>query len=151
MADRSGRFKDVKIAAKHFTTLIREGLIDYYTPLKEQTDAAFVKAVSKFQSDTSQVLTDLRTAVERKDYESLRRHLECLKVNAISIGARRLESMCTVFKNFCDDKCEQRCKVCVEEANKEFVLVSGGLDDIKREIDQFKVVCKRKRKREGDP
>ncbi|XP_058197954.1 histidine-containing phosphotransfer protein 1-like [Rhododendron vialii] len=118
-------------------TLILEGFLDdqfkQLQKLQDESNPEFVfEVVSLFFEDSEKLLNDLANALQQKivDYKKVDAHVHQFKGSSSSIGAQRVKNVCAAFRNFCEARNFEGCKVCLRSLTEEYNLVKSKLETL---------------------
>ncbi|HVN47896.1 MAG TPA: Hpt domain-containing protein [Bacteroidota bacterium] len=72
-----------------------EALVERLTMLKEETDVEFVyELVEIYMAESPKMISSIRDAILKKDFEALRTTAHTLKGSSYNLGAKRLGDLC---------------------------------------------------------
>ncbi|PKH47691.1 histidine-containing phosphotransfer protein 1-like [Punica granatum] len=119
-----------------FTELLfREGFLDeqfhQLQQLQDEKNPNFVvEVVSLFFEDSERLLNELAKALDQQnvDYKKVDAHVHQLKGSSSSIGAQRVQRVCIVFRNYCNEKNVEGCLKCLQQLKHEYAIVKTKLE-----------------------
>ncbi|KAF7120668.1 hypothetical protein RHSIM_Rhsim13G0020600 [Rhododendron simsii] len=127
------------------TLILEKGFLDdqfkQLQKLQDESNPEFVfEVVSLFFEDSEKLLNDLANALQQKivDYKKVDAHVHQFKGSSSricvfvvdSIGAQRVKNVCAAFRNFCEAKNFEGCKVCLRSLTEEYNLVKSKLETL---------------------
>ncbi|CAH9102851.1 unnamed protein product [Cuscuta europaea] len=118
-------------------SLYREGFLDeqflQLQKLQDQSNPDFVlEVVSLFFKDSEILLHNMANALQQQlvDFKQLDAHVHQLKGSSSSIGAQRVKNACIYFGNYCEEKSRDGYMRCLQQLNREYILVKKKLQTL---------------------
>ncbi|XP_050221139.1 histidine-containing phosphotransfer protein 1-like [Mercurialis annua] len=118
-------------------SLFHEGFLDdQFTQLQQLQDESnpdfVVEVVSMFFEDSERLINELTKALEQKsvDFKRIDAHVHQLKGSSSSIGAQRVQKMCIMCRNYCDEQNAEGCLKCVQQVKHEYFLIKTKLQTL---------------------
>ncbi|OWM85400.1 hypothetical protein CDL15_Pgr019024 [Punica granatum] len=99
--------------------------------LQDEKNPNFVvEVVSLFFEDSERLLNELAKALDQQnvDYKKVDAHVHQLKGSSSSIGAQRVQRVCIVFRNYCNEKNVEGCLKCLQQLKHEYAIVKTKLE-----------------------
>ncbi|XP_044500456.1 histidine-containing phosphotransfer protein 1-like [Mangifera indica] len=119
------------------TSLFNEGILDaQFNQLKELQDENnpdfVVEVVTLFFQDTERLLTELAQILDQQiiDFNRLDAYVHQLKGSSSSIGAQRVQTVCILFRQYCQEKNIGECLKCLQQLKQEYYSVKNKLETL---------------------
>ncbi|KAK4744710.1 hypothetical protein SAY87_011022 [Trapa incisa] len=119
-----------------FTELLfGEGFLDeqfnQLQQLQDENNPNFVAEVATlFFEDSERILNELANNLDKQsvDFKKVDAHVHQLKGSSSSIGAQRVQRVCIIFRNFCNERNVEGCLKCLQQLKHEYALVKSKLE-----------------------
>lgn len=119
------------------TSLFNEGILNdqfnQLVSLQDESNPEFVfEVVTLFFEDSERLLNELSKSLGQQDvdFKKIDTHVHQLKGSSSSIGAKRVQNACIVFRNFCDEKNIEGCLKCLQQVRDEYLVAKGKLETL---------------------
>lgn len=119
------------------TSLFNEGILNdqfnQLVSLQDESNPEFVfEVVTLFFEDSERLLNELSKSLRQQDvdFKKIDTHVHQLKGSSSSIGAKRVQNACIVFRNFCDEKNIEGCLKCLQQVRDEYLVAKGKLETL---------------------
>ncbi|KAL9447440.1 hypothetical protein CISIN_1g031698mg [Citrus sinensis] len=118
-------------------SLFQEGILDnqfgHLQQLQDESNPDFVaEVVNLYFKDSERLLNEITVALDQQnvDFTKVGGHVHQLKGSSSSIGAQRVNNVCTAFRSFCEEKNIEGCQQYLQHLKQEYYLVKNKLQTL---------------------
>ncbi|KAK1434169.1 hypothetical protein QVD17_11087 [Tagetes erecta] len=116
--------------------------------LQDNSNPNFVEeVVTLFYRDSARFLSNLDQALEKRslDFGKLDSLMHQFKSSSTSIGAKKVKSECTQFRNYCNARNAEGCKRTFQNVKKEYTILRKKLEayfQMSRQVGPTETACR---------